>query len=208
MVGVRDRSAVRRRGRAGWGLIALGMLISLALPVDAGATNFTGATFAGGCTGNVADNRSHFFWYSGLTATTTAAVNWSRTNNYDPTDINTANSGGQTNLTDVVVFDEDYEGLFCGRYFCCNNGSGWIGFSSCQSLTPPGRCEQDFLYFDLDFMGPQTTVLERSLACHEIGHSVGLMHRSGSCMQDPLVSNPALSDHDRAHINNYTGYNS
>lgn len=188
-------------------LAAIGLMTVVYTP-DVKATNFTGANGQTGCNVNVADNRTHGFFNNALTTATANAVAWTRTNNYDPTDINTTTASSQTALTDVVSFDADYEGVTCGQTWCCNAGSGLIGYSMCQALNSANECEQDFIYYDTDFMGPQSDANERSLACHETAHSVGLTHRNGSCVETPVPNNPALSTHDISHINNWAGYNS
>lgn len=193
-------------------VLAAAMLSALPLVVSktpASATNFSGITGATICTGNVADNRTHVIAYSSLQAIMQDAMNWSRVNNYDPTDINTQNETTISATTDVVAQDLDYAGSWCGGVWCCETGpnTGWVGYASCQAPNSANECERWDVYFDTDFTMPATVTQRRGLACHELSHTVGLLHIGGWCTADP-PANTSLSDHDRAHINGWGGYNS
>lgn len=186
-------------------VLAVALLLMAAFPPSpAQASNFSGANSATGCAGpNMADNASHSIWYDALTTDSITSVNWTRTINYNPTDVDTVNEDVPDSLTDVMVYDADYEGTSCG--FAWQTGYpavGILGFAQCLSLTG-SRCQQFGVYFDNDFMGPRSTVEERWLACHELGHTFGLMHTNtgSNCMQSPGIGTSALTTHDVAHIN-------
>lgn len=172
------------------------------LPAAASAHNFSGASGSFGCSNNMTDNRDHWFSYASLTSASTAAVDWSRRYNYNPTDLNTFTESRRTAQTDVVVFDSDYEGTTCGARWLASptRGNGTIGMALCQSLSGE-RCQQFFVFFDTDYMGPASRGDEASLACHELGHTVGLLHATGSCLASPTNGSPWLNDHGRTHIN-------
>lgn len=94
---------------------------------------------------------------------------------------------------DACVFDDNFG----------NNGfAGWNGcVSGTQSGSHPNMtCGLDHVRINT-FFSPTAAVV----ACHELGHSVGLRHstESGSCLQTPLVNSTTLTDHDKQHINNY-----
>jgi len=184
--------------------LGVGIACVALLPGSSQASNFSGETGAfAGCYNNMADNRDHFFYYEALTSATSTAVNWSRTNNYNPTDLNTFTDAVRTSGTDVVAFDADYEGESCGKTWMVNASTpGVIGLTLCQSLSSL-RCQQFFVYFDNDWMGPASAAQENSLACHELGHSVGLLHGSAGCMVATNNASTSLTDHDRSHINTY-----
>lgn len=185
------------------------LFVGLTPPAQAG--NFSGATYAtaASCNVNMADNRDHFFWYSNITSPTQIAVAWSRANNLDPTEMNTYNeSNGFSNSTDVVVYDEDYSGTFCNKTWIDDPNvmtNRLFAAVRCAYLTSVGKCDQYYVDFDNDFMGPRSAEAEAKLACHELGHTLGLMHRTmnTSCMIDPWDDNAAnryYDGHDRAHI--------
>ncbi|MFT3887357.1 MAG: hypothetical protein QM713_04235 [Arachnia sp.] len=177
-------------------------------PAIVSATNFSGATGSTDkCKVNMADNSLHTFWYESLTTASSSAVNWARTNIYNPTDIDTTNAAARTSSVDVIVHDAGYVGAWCGGVWYSNPGAtnGWVGYVTCESLYG-NTCEQHYLFFDTDYMGPQSTTNERSLACHELGHTIGLLHRNnqtgvtGGCMPSSVNGLTRLTDHDIAHI--------
>lgn len=205
----------RRRGGAHRSAGALALLMLLSLPgalallaSPAQADNWSGATGVNGCAFNMADNRDHFFYYRNILADTQTAVSWSRKNNLDPTVVNTYNeSNGLNNSTDVVVHDEDYEGTICGTTWQSdpNTIQGTRGAARCWYLTSAGKCDQYYVEFDLDYMGPRSAEAEAKLACHELGHTLGLTHRTmdTSCMQSgATTANRWFDDHDRGHLPN------
>lgn len=198
-------SAHRRVRRQATTVLSLALLTVAAFPSNsAWATNFSGASGATGCGGvNMADNATHSFWYDSLSTDAQIAVNQTRTSNYNPTDLDTVNEDVPDSLTDVLTYDEDYEGTTCGSVWQSGAALGGLaGFTQCLSLSG-SRCQQFAVYFDNDFMGPRSTGDERWLACHEVGHTVGLMHTNtgANCMQSPGVATAVLTAHDISHIN-------
>ncbi|WP_203906423.1 zinc-dependent metalloprotease family protein [Rhizocola hellebori] len=172
----------------------------------ANADNYSGQTGDTGCTGlNEADNATHSFHYVDLTQHMTDATNWARTNNLNPTDINTTYDSTLDSLTDVVVRDVHYVD-YCGYDWLQPGGSGVVGLATCDSLSPSGQCEQHTVRYNLNFTESTPQSNERGLACHELGHTLGLQHTTGNtCMQTgyPKPVND-YSNHDRTHIaNNY-----
>jgi hypothetical protein len=87
------------------------------------------------------------------------------------------------------------------------NGPGTAGLSGLVRcwyvVSSNSKCDQQHVDFDNDFMGPQTTTNENWLACHEFGHTIGLLHTNSgaNCMQSPGIGTPALTSHDISHIN-------
>lgn len=193
-------------------LIACVSIGTFATPAQ--STNFSGITGLTGCNLNAADNRSHGYFYntSQMVQYMIDATNWSRVNNADPTDLNTVLESTLTTATDVVGYSGDFSGTTClGTYtWCCEAGSGIVGVVICESINSASECEQHKLYYDTDALVGGTTNYRRAVACHENGHTVGLAHIGGSCMNDP--ANEAQigwsSTHDVVHINNHTGYDS
>jgi hypothetical protein len=148
-------------------------------------------TYSTGCKqntiGNSADSANHIFSYSpDLTSRMISAVDWSRANNLDPTDLATFYISPPQFDTDVVVYDQDYT-TWCGYVWNGTPGtSGGIeGLTACVSLTPnpAGACEKFEVRFDESATATTaaTTAYRRSLACHELGHTLGLEHGPG-CM--------------------------
>lgn len=54
-------------------------------------------------------------------------------------------------------------------------------------------------------MGPRSAEADAKLACHELGHTLGLLHRTmdTSCMkQGTTKANRWYDDHDKGHLRN------
>ena len=137
-----------------------------------------------------ANNAGHTFYYSALTTGMTNASNWVRWNVINPTDLNTDLSGS---TADVKVYDAYYGDV------------GWGGTSEGLSPANSPVCNQFRVRFNLSW-APLTnsTVDQRHVACHEFGHTVGLLHTTAedSC----LGGNGATekwSSHDVSHVNGY-----
>lgn len=189
--------------------MALAALFAVLTP-PAQADNFSGTTGGTNCTNNQADNRDHFIFNTNLIADSATAMAWARTNNVDPTVMNTYNeTNGLTTSTDVEIRDADYEGTVCGSTFQSdpNVVSGAFAIARCFYLTSSGKCDGFLIELDNDFFGPRSAEAEAKVSCHELGHTLGLKHRTmdTSCMQSPwnnTATNRWYDDHDKAHIPN------
>jgi hypothetical protein len=181
-------------------------LVVCGAPSPAFATNFTGASGGTGCLGNMADNKDHYVWNQSLTQATLDAANYVRVYTYNPTAIDTYTEDILTSQTDAVLNDADYEGSWCGGTWRSSStqSTGLVGYTRCMSLSG-SKCQQFEVRFDNDYMGPRSTAEERWLACHELGHTVGLTHTSQAlpaCMSpNPNLANPSvLTEHDTSHL--------
>ncbi len=174
------------------------------------ATNFSGATGATGCPmsdNNMADNRDHYFWYDSLTVNVASAVNWSRTNNFDPTRINTFYDSSENSTTDAIVRDQDYT-TYCGYTWHDSGSTGGVnGLATCNSLNGVSECESHVLRYDTSFFDGASLSFQRHVACHEVGHSLGLKHRSeNGCMTSSATAYTSLTSHDNGHLNDTSNY--
>lgn len=80
-----------------------------------------------------------------------------------------------------------------------------IGNAICKGLSAsaPGACEQHYLDFDTSFTNNAPNVWWRiALACHEVGHTLGLVHEGGNtCMVQNIDPNKGfISDADAIWI--------
>jgi hypothetical protein len=182
---------VRRTLRLAWTVGAVVLVVVVGLPETSTAHVWrTGGT---GCNANnSADSANHGFWYnSGLSSAMAGATNWSRTYNYDGTDVNTFNVTALAFDTDVVVYDQDYT-TYCGKVWHYPGVPGTVGMAECKSLAtnPANACEKFEVRFDESAaLAPSTPeAWRRSLACHELGHTLGLTHENTDSCINPDIS--------------------
>ncbi len=163
------------------------------------ATNF-GSAGTGGTSG-----LTNGVWLTGdplwsvakraLTAAYSTGVNDALWDEYAPTDLTltvSSPSSCSDDDYDLCVFDDNY------------GDNGVNGWNACAGVTggshPNQVCSLDWVRINL-FYGPPP----KRIACHEIGHSVGLQHTSdqASCMKSTGDggNSEVLTSHDKAHLN-------
>lgn len=181
-------------------VIALAMFVTVGSNETAAATNFgsSGSAGTGGTTNGV--------WLTnnaGFVVVARALESWTyngyvnaSNNEFQPTDLSVSFSSASSCSDpshDLCVFDGDY------------GNNGLDGWNSCAGTAtdahPFQRCS--LAWNRINFYGSDPSW--NYVACHEMGHSVGLRHTAGttapfSCMKEG--SNYAfLSTHDDGHIN-------
>lgn len=140
-------------------------------------------------------------WWVGkrvLTSTYEGGVNNAALGQYGPTDLTVsvfiASSCGDNpdRAYDTCVYDENYG----------NNGlNGWNACAGSTSGSHPNQtCSKQWVRINLAYSPPANRI-----ACHELGHSVGLQHwgEQGSCMKTTSAggTSSVLHQHDRDAIN-------
>ncbi len=92
-------------------------------------------------------------------------------------------------MWDVCTFDSDY------------GNTGWVGVNQCAGTTtgshPNQVCSLAFVKYNTRF-GVNSA---KSLACEELGHSVGLRHRFTNLVSCMSQQGEDLIPHDTNHIN-------
>lgn len=208
-------------------LIAVVMLaaVTVASPSIAradtfGATNEASCGFSVGTSGwqqltncvSMANNRWHAVHYGvvgnqwdGIDDATT----WSLANHYDPLDRLVAYVDQNDPLPDVIVYDHDIYGD--------NNLAGWVDCPANNTGTggtgADRWCRGQILRYNAFYedVWVDTNAARRGLACHEMGHTLGLRHdpnSSNGCMRTNPRQNSSgdyyyqnwLLNHDEAHI--------
>lgn len=166
---------------------AMGMLFTMGQPASA---NSFGPTYA--------DNSAHSFFYDDdLSAGQRSGMDWARVYSLDPTDMSTNVDGSYNNQVDVWAY---------ATWNPSGDQTSWYAWTTCIRSAGSGKCDQHTIIFNHRL--PHSNYY--SLSCHEIGHSVGLGHESGSnssygsndrsCMRGNPDHN-YYAAHDKNHIN-------
>lgn len=163
------------------------------------------------------DNGQHTYHFEpGFGPLMTTAVNWTNDGSYDTTDLDTLfENVAHNGSTDV--YHENNDNLANGVnaiYFCVTDAAGY-------------RCNHAHVQYHGDYNTTaaggaiQNSVSRRyALACHETGHSVGLLHTSEDSNPNTqnedkgcMYNNPVFGDangvdalvrgHNVGHINNF-----
>lgn len=191
-----------------WTRSALALVVGLAsVLATAGpaAANWSGASGATGCTGvNMQTDRDVTLLYSNLTMNMTLAVDASRTYVVDPTAIGTRQVTG---AHDVALMDTTWDGLCGYQWWTAASGGGTVGLATCDSIGTNKRCTKHSVYFQEPWINATTTANRRDLASHEIGHTLGLTHRtSGSVMVQSYPKAVRIYDgEDTGHLTSAYG---
>ncbi len=164
------------------------------------------------CTSVADDLRHSVYFDSTLTPELADALRRSLAEDYDPTDLAAFEVSALSEDTDAIAFSQDYGD---------NGAAAWV---YCPSDVPQGTnadgdrwCRQQEMHFNLDprfgaFLGDADS--RDHVACHELGHTVGLLHwgnpptsdgpAAATCMNADTPNGPTgLHPNDVDHINGY-----
>lgn len=131
------------------------------------------------------------------------AVRFAISNVYNPVrDLTMRTTGG---ASDVVA---------CQDFYGANAFAGWTDCPlTSQTGGPTGRvwCRFSQVRFNNYYVRNDGEALARSLACHELGHTIGLRHAdqqdpdtAASCMSPARSSSKiGITTHDTSHLNNH-----
>ncbi|HEX2040875.1 MAG TPA: hypothetical protein VHF47_14210 [Acidimicrobiales bacterium] len=191
--------------------MVMAVLAAILLPITgqpASANNFSGASgVTTDCSRadwtegvNMQDPNPHTFFYSSLEPTTATSMDHARNAAVEPTGVDTQMVSSSTSVTDVVAFDQDYVS-YCFITWDGPLTSGTVGLEVCVGLTSNNKCERAEVRYDLSYMNVSSWTARRNVACHEVGHTLGLIHRDGSCIQAGYTGHENYNEHDVAHIN-------
>lgn len=180
-------------------------VVALTQPVS--ATNVA----PGGGTAGVfrANNAYHWFAYSPTFGPDDVnAVEYVRTGDFETTTLVTSNHG-------IGVSDSNNWDVYAEKCpSSCMIVSTWDGQVDCRVTVLVGgetRCSHYHLRFNVDYTANYSVGTLRMLACHEVGHTVGLTHPPATWLQDIQRCMEqdtsdrihwSLGDHNRPHINN------
>lgn len=189
-------------GRLGWvrGGTITTILVVIVLMIGvgpAGATNFgsQGTPGSGGTTNGVflTNNKVFFIAKIGLTGSTAFGVDSAAS------DFNGVTDFSASSATDSVCSDAAYDACVFDENFGNNGFAAWNACAGSATGSHPNmQCSLSWVRINLHYFVPLT-----QLACHELGHAVGLRHNSNtaSCV-NTASSSSTLSAHDEAHLTN------
>jgi hypothetical protein len=148
----------------------------------------------------IADNGSHFVTFYNVGDPQLTATANRLSNVYDPiTGVVVLYQSQQNSNTDVVVLD-GFSGvnLFAGWTICAHNAT--YGGSD-----PYRWCKVQYIYYNLSHTDYYATgSRRRMIACHEVGHTLGLQHTASggttSCMHPTAKTSQTLRPHDVSHL--------
>ena len=164
------------------------------------------------CTSVANDLRHSVYFDNTLTDVLAGALRRSLADDYDPTDLVAFERTELSADTDVIAYSQDYGD---------NGAAAWV---YCPSDAPQGTnadrdrwCRMQEMHFNLNprytaFLGDDGS--RDHVACHELGHTVGLLHwgnppssdgpTGATCMNADTPNGPTgLHPNDVDHINAY-----
>ena len=172
-------------------LRAAGLATAVAGVVALAAAPAHAYTTWGGDFGNgyyFADNSNHTYYNNGLAPQHEIAMDYAMGTRLEATDMTTDKFESWNNDTDVVAYDDDY------------GVTTWRGQWHCEVEVSSSVCNRGEIEINL-----HNGISNSVLTCHEVGHSVGLLHYTltDTCMYH-TYSPTYPSDynaHEKAHIN-------
>lgn len=152
------------------------------------------------CLGSgVADNRTHTIYYESLEPAMVAAMDAQRGYMDNYLVVKSQKVTTLDSITDVRAYDYNVS-TACGLNWHGSGGTA-TALARCISSNSAGECERHDLLMDTSSYGIHPD-FARHLTCHEIGHTIGLMHaENGGCMTQGGTFPVSYSSHDKGHFN-------
>ena len=204
-----------KRFSGGRAAFLVGWLISALLaPALAAATNFGGPLdVTKACDGNltsqcVAANYQHTIYYdSTITGDYITAMNHAVTQ-YDSTSDMWVMTATLSNTNDVRAYKASYGANGAWAWGACQDPPLFVGTRPGDGHTHYHNwCTPQLLHWNTFYESNFNTVTKKkAIACHEVGHTIGLRHstESGSCMRNPPTvgtTDTTMTSHDRGLVN-------
>lgn len=144
--------------------------------------------------------------YVNLTSGVSAALNYSWTYNINPTDLGSFSTTSSS--ADVTAYDGEYTNVCGYSWWNSSTGTGVAGVAVCDVLVR-SACDRHSVYFHAGYVSSATTSDDRKLACHELGHTLGITHNIhdsylNSCMRSKTwTGTTGYSTHEINMINSF-----
>lgn len=212
----RARRAPRRESAVFVLAMIVGALVGQAMfPMFVVATNFGGPLHSGvACDANmssecVAENYTHYvYYYSTLTQPYRDAVD-ATIPAYDATDM-TVQAEAYSSTNDVRVSEGNWGSNGAWAWTACATTLNGAGSRPADGHSHGHNwCKPQLLRWNLYYAANYSTADQRkAIACHELGHTMGLQHTSdtASCMKDPPTTTPLATSptqHDKDRLNEH-----
>lgn len=149
----------------------------------------------------IANDQYHYVYFFDVESNQYNATINRMANVYNPiTGLSVHEVSAPHSYTDVIVMD---------GYFGTSEYAGWTECSDVAAYGGSGRyrwCQPQFIFYNLSRTGYFSTgSRRRMIACHEMGHTIGLQHTTAnaSCMEvDANTSETIRQDHEVPHLEN------
>ena len=203
------------RARTIMAVLCLGLTaLLMTTPPNATAHSSVGGTTLTTCNGlNMHEpyDSSIDYYFSGVSSDFQDAVHWIMRNDVNPTDLQGFETFNSTaSYMDVRIYDGAYSD-WCGANWYPYSNPGTVGMAKCSAVSQidATACRWHTVAISSTWVAQASAVHHKRLACHEIGHVLGIPHNehsiseyNNSCMRDGVSSPGTDAFYSNHEVNN------